>query len=114
MPWVITNFLDERYLNAKKFIPWISFGFAFSGMYYMVVNYIFYEKKTYILTATTFITGVMHVGFSYIFIRLYGEIGVAYATTLSSFIMFILVWILSAKTYSMPWGLNIRHGSTKT
>ncbi len=106
MPWIITNFLDERYIAAKKFIPWVAFGFAFSGMYYMVVNYIFYEKKTYILSLITFFSGILHVLFSYTFIKVYGEMGVAYAMTLSSFIMFILVWVLSARVYSMPWGLK--------
>lgn len=107
MPWIIDNFLNERYLEAKEVIPWIAFGYAFQGMYFMVVNYIFYEKKTYMLALATFISGVLHVILSYTFIHAYGIVGAAYATTLSFFIMFIIVWILSAKIYSMPWNLKV-------
>ena len=108
MPWVITHFLNERYLDSKEVIPWIAFGYAFQGMYFMVVNYIFYEKKTYMLSFTTFISGVIHVILSYTFIQIYGAMGVAYATTLSFFIMFVLVWILSARVYAMPWKLKVK------
>ncbi len=106
-PWVITHFLNERYLDSKEVIPWIAFGYAFQGMYFMVVNYIFYEKKTYILAFVTFTSGIIHVILSYTFIHAYGAIGVAYATTLSFFIMFVMVWILSSKIYPMPWTLKI-------
>lgn len=107
MPWVITHFLNERYLASKEIIPWVAFGYAFQGMYFMVVNYIFYEKKTYMLAFATFISAAIHVILSYTFIHMYGMIGVAYATPLSFLIMFVLVWILSAKIYPMPWTLNI-------
>ena len=107
MPWVITHFLNERYLDSKEIIPWIAFGYAFQGMYFMIVNYIFYEKRTYMLAFATFGSGIIHVILSYTFIHMYGVIGVAYATTLSFFIMFIMVWILSSRIYPMPWNLKV-------
>jgi O-antigen/teichoic acid export membrane protein len=106
MPWFITNFLDERYLEARQYVAWISFGQAFQGMYFMVVNYIFYVKKTYTLSLITFSSGLFHVLLSYIFIKINGPIGAAQATTLSFFLMFILAWIYSSKVYSMPWRLD--------
>lgn len=106
IPWLITHFLNERYLDSREVVPWIAFGYAFQGMYFMVVNYIFYEKKTYILSLITFMSGLIHAGLSYGFIKIYGVMGAAYATPLSFFIMFILVWILSSKVYTMPWNLN--------
>ena len=44
---------------------------------------------------------------SYFFIKENGSIGAAQATTISFFITFILVWLLSSKLYPMPWGLGI-------
>lgn len=106
-PWFIERFLNERYLPSNVLIPWVAFGYAFQGMYFMVVNYIFYVKKTYALSAITFLTGLVHVLISYVFIKTNGAIGAAQATTISFFIMFVLVWILSAKLYNMPWTLKI-------
>ena len=36
----------------------------------MVVNYIFYVKRTYVLSVITFLTGLAHVGLSYYLIKL--------------------------------------------
>jgi O-antigen/teichoic acid export membrane protein len=104
-PYIIQNFLDERYHASSEIVGWVLYGYAFQGMYLMVVNYIFYTKRTYILSAITFLTGLLHVGISYYLIKLNGIIGAAQATTISFFIMFLLVWVLSSRIYSMPWYL---------
>lgn len=103
MPWFILYFLNDKYVDSAMFVPWIAFGFAFQGMYLMVVNYIFYAKRTLALAAVTFSSGVLHVIISYFLIKSNGSIGAAQATTISFLIMFISVWILSARIYSMPW-----------
>jgi O-antigen/teichoic acid export membrane protein len=103
MPYIVKYFLDARYLLAIEYIPWIAFGYAFQGMYLMVVNYIFFTKKTYVLSLLTFSTGVTHMLLSYLLIKEYGAIGAAQATTLSFLITFVLVWVWSAKVYPMPW-----------
>lgn len=102
-PWFIVNFINQRYLDSIEIIPWIAFGYVFQGMYFMVVNYIFFVKQTAALSFVTFTTGILHVILSYVFIKFYGIQGAAYATTLSFFITFILVWMLSNRVYPMPW-----------
>lgn len=47
-------------------ILFITFAFAFQSMYFMVTNYIFYVKKTYILAYVTFSTALVHIGLLYI------------------------------------------------
>ncbi len=47
--------------------------------------------------------GLIHGETSYVLIQENGSIGAAQATTLFSFIMFVSVWILSAKIYPIPW-----------
>jgi len=70
------------------------------------VNYIFYLKKTHKLVSITFFSGFLHIVLSYFLIKENGPIGAAQATTISFFVTFILVWILSSKLYSMPWSLK--------
>lgn len=105
LPWVIETFLDEKYLDAIEFVPFILFGFAFYGMYLMVVNYIFYVKKTVVFSFISILTGLVHAGLSYSLISIFGAVGAGYATLLSSILTFILVWTWSAKVYNMPWNL---------
>ena len=104
---IIPYFLGESFHEASKFIIWIALAHAFQGMYLMVVNYIYYTKKTYVISIVTFSMSIIHVALSYSLIHIYGVIGAAYATIISFFITFIWVWIASNKVYSMPWKLNV-------
>lgn len=102
-PWFLEFFVSKNFHCAYKYVFWIALGYAANGMYFMVVNYIFYVKKTYILAWITFLTAVIHVILNYFFIKANGAIGAAQATTVSFFVRFILTWILSARVYKMPW-----------
>jgi O-antigen/teichoic acid export membrane protein len=102
-PWVIKNILGKAFSGSAQFVLWVSLGYAFEGMYYMVVNQIFFVKKTHWLATVTFSVSVLHIAVSYLCIRHFGVIGAAYATTMSFGITFVIVWILSARVYPMPW-----------
>ena len=78
-------------------------GYAFDGMYYMVVNQVLFMNKTKWLATITVSVGFCHLIVSYALIRLNGSVGAAQATTFSFFLTFVLVWILSSKVYPMPW-----------
>lgn len=102
-PWFMGFFLGDRFTNASKFVVWIAFGYAFDTMYYVVTNQIFFVKATHLLAIVTFVSSLIHIILSYTLIKLNGSIGSAQAITISFFITFLSVWILSAKVYPMPW-----------
>jgi O-antigen/teichoic acid export membrane protein len=102
-PYFLKFFVSKNFYFAYKYVLWISLGYAFQGMYFMVVNYIFYIKKTYILAWVTFTSAGINIILNYFFIKANGAIGAAQATTITFFVQFIMVWILSAKVYKMPW-----------
>ena len=102
-PWFFKFFVGEDFYCAYKYVLWIALGYAANGMYFMVVNYIFYVKKTYILSWITFVSAGINTILNYFLIKANGAIGAAQATTISFFLSFILTWILSAKVYKMPW-----------
>ena len=101
--WLIPYFLGENFQGASEYIYWISLAYAFQGMYLMVVNYIFYAKKNHFLSIVTTSTSVFHVILSYLLIQSYGAIGAAYASVVSFFLTFVLVWYLSANIIEMKW-----------
>ncbi len=107
-PFIYKLFVAKTYNAGIKIVIWIATGFAFNGMYKMVVNYIFYIKKTYIISIITIFTAMVNVSLNYFLVNRYGAIGVAQATTISFFIQFVIVWIISSRLYKMPWNLNIK------
>lgn len=111
-PFIFKYFVGEEFYSSYQYIKWIALGGAFNGMYYMVVLYIFYIKKTGVLARITFLTGALNVPVTYFLIRQSGPIGAAQAMAIISFITFALVWIYSAKAFPMPW-FNIKNSSLK-
>lgn len=102
-PYLIKLFLGKNYQSASGYILWLSLSFGALGMYYMVVNYIFYIKKTYILAWISLICGGLNVGITYFMIKISGLVGAAQAQAISFLIYFILTWLISIKVYKMPW-----------
>jgi len=102
-PWMVRHFLAKDFSAASRFVLWIALGYAFDGMYLMVVNQVLFAKKTKHLAAITFGTGLFHVVLSYLLIRAHGAIGAAQATAVSFLAGLIMVWILSARVFPLPW-----------
>lgn len=102
-PLIYSLFIGEAFGGSIKYVFLISLGFAFNGMYKMVVNYFFYLKKTKFIALITIFTAIINIILNYILIIAYGAMGCAIATVIAFFIQFILVWVFSAKTYKMPW-----------
>ena len=103
--WLIPFYLGQKFQGVSQYIFWLSLAYSFQAMYLMVVNYIFYVKKTHLLSMVTVSTSIFHIVLSYFFISNYGAIGAAYASAISFFVTFILVWHVSSYVFKMPWVL---------
>lgn len=108
MLWLVTPllfriFINHRFSSAADFVFWVGLGHVFFGMYIMVVNYIYYQKKTHLITYLTFGAGLLNLVLNYLLIQRCGAIGAAYATAISYFTFFLVAWWLSHKIYPMPW-----------
>jgi O-antigen/teichoic acid export membrane protein len=103
IPFFLYYFIGEKFYGANIIILWISLGYAFNGMYKIVVNYIFFVEKTYILAWITFASAILHIVVTYYGVLYFGMVGAGYATTFTFFVSFIMTWILSEKVYPMPW-----------
>jgi Na+-driven multidrug efflux pump len=78
-------------------------GYAFVGMYKMVMKFLVFAEKTIFLSYITLFAVVINLILNYIFISQFGAIGAAQATTLTFFIKFLITWYISARVYYMPW-----------
>jgi len=108
---IFQYFLDKKFFDSIKFVIYILLANMFNGMYFMVVNYLFFTQKTDKLAIITFSISLIHLLLSYSLIKYYGAIGVAYSGVISMFLTFLSVWFYSNRYYPMPWnlrGLDVR------
>ncbi len=108
--WLITPviyfFLGKDFSEGMDVVAIIGLGFAFNGMYKMMVNYIFYSEKTQIISLITIGIAILNISLSIYLIKDYGILGTAYASAISFFIQFLMTWMISAIVYPMPWLLK--------
>lgn len=102
-PWLVVFIAGEKYARAGEVIGWLALGQGFQGMYLMVTNYIFYSKKTGLLSVASIGSGLLNLILLVIFIRLIGLEGAAIAFAVSMGIRFLLTWLVAQKRHPMPW-----------
>lgn len=112
-PFIINLAAGPEYASAETIFPWLVFSQIFIGYYMMMVGYILFEKKTYILSAVTVISAIINVILIWILIKSFGLIGVAYASLTAMVIRFILVWFVSARIHEMPWIAGLKFDGSK-
>ncbi len=103
VPLVYRFFIGENYQGGVVLSQVLSVAFLLQGFYFIVTNYIFYVKKTYLLSIVTTLSLLLLWGLNYFFILRYGVIGSAYALVCGYGTIFILGWILAHRLYPMPW-----------
>jgi O-antigen/teichoic acid export membrane protein len=95
--------IGSNFSESKRYVPFLLMAFGFNGMYMLVTNYLFYIEKTHLLAKSTFAVALINIPLCY-FLTLHGNlIGAAIATIVAYFLLFIFTWILSARSYKMPW-----------
>jgi O-antigen/teichoic acid export membrane protein len=92
-----------EYHSGIDYIIWITFGFAFFGMYNLMFPYGVHVGSTKHLGIITFLIAILNMILNYLLIKLNGPIGAAQSTFFSFFLMFIFSFIYANKLYPMPW-----------
>jgi O-antigen/teichoic acid export membrane protein len=98
---IIALMTTSSYHQAYKVVPIITFGWVLNGMYFMVVNQIFYTKKTKFLPLATLSSGLLQVLLNYVWVPQYGMMGSAWAMFVAQFFSFLLTWFISYRVYPM-------------
>lgn len=97
--------LGSKYQNSSQFVIWVSFAYAFTGMYKMHVNYIFYEKKSKLLMLITLISGGVNILLCFWLIKMDGAIGAAQAFLFSNIISYLITFYIANRLIPMPWNI---------
>ncbi|OBU32391.1 oligosaccharide flippase family protein [Photobacterium phosphoreum] len=102
-PFFVTLIAGNQYIEAGKIIGLLCLGQTFGGMYLMVTNYIFYAKRTNLLSVVTIITGVINLCLLYLLVNKFGLVGAAIAFVIARFLQFMFTWVLANKCVEMKW-----------
>ncbi|WP_201582616.1 lipopolysaccharide biosynthesis protein [Psychrobacter jeotgali] len=102
-PPLVVLIAGEEYAEAGEIIGWLVLGQGFQGMYLMITNYIFYSKRTGLLSVASISSGILNLVLLVVLIRIFGLEGAAVAFAISMGIRFLLTWWIAQKRHPMPW-----------
>jgi O-antigen/teichoic acid export membrane protein len=94
------------YLDAIGFLPLVFLALYFDGLYGIVSGYVFYRRKTKVLGTITFLSSLLQVTLTLLFVKPFGLVGALYAHCLVSVLTFLAVFIHANRLYHLPWGLR--------
>ena len=97
IPYLYLFFVNVKFYSSKVFILWLLIGFLFQSLYFIYTNYLFFYKKTKLLGSITILGALLNLILNYLGIRLFGAIGVAYATAITWIFYFFSVYYFSKK-----------------
>lgn len=98
--------IGTGYSGARTLVPWMVAGFVLQGMYYTVVNYLFYAERTGRLSLMSGLTASIGCALSYGLTSSFGLSGAGISFALNNGLLFGLVWYAAAKAVPMPWRLG--------
>ena len=100
--------VGAEFRSSEAVVMYVALGGAFAGMYLMVVNYIFFARRNGFLSAASLAVGIFNLATSYLLVNRNGAVGAAQAYAASQGILFLLVWLIAAKSHPMPWTTAFR------
>jgi O-antigen/teichoic acid export membrane protein len=102
-PWILRLLAGSAYDEAANLIGWLAIGQGFVGMYFAVVGYMFFEKKTALISACSVVTGVASIFFLIVAVRHAGVEGAAKSFAFSMGVRFLVFWWAANRCHPMPW-----------
>lgn len=90
----------DTYTDVKQFIVPLVLASTLWGLYKIHVAFLFYYKRVWSITKITISTGLLNIPISYFLISNYALIGAAYASVISSVIIYIMIFLSSKKALS--------------
>ena len=109
-PYVTPLIAGPRFIEASDIVVYFLIGNAFTGMYYMVANFIFFSKKTVFLSYSTVSVGLVSTLICWFMTTSYGLKGASISFMLGQILLFFVTCVLANICFPMPW-FSIRKGS---
>lgn len=102
-PWIVKIIAGSGYERAGSIIGFLILGQVFGGMYHMMTSYVFFSKRTGLLSLATVVSGLINVLLLFFLVPLFGLNGAAYSFVIAMIFRFVLTWWVAQYRYPMPW-----------
>lgn len=100
---ILYKIISRNFYISSINLIFIAFAFLFNGYYKMIVNYLFYEKKTYYVAIGTLIALFLNFAFNFFFITKYSLLGASIALFFTFFCHFIIFLLILNYNFKLPW-----------
>lgn len=101
--YLVRLIVGSEFIVAAEIVPFLVFGQGVRGMYLLVTNYMFYAKKTKIISYVTISSGLLNVILLSFLIDIFGIIGAPYSFIASMVVQWLATWYFANKYVRMPW-----------
>jgi O-antigen/teichoic acid export membrane protein len=95
--------VGKDFVEAAKIVPFLVLGQGLRGMYLLVTNYMFYAKRTGLISSITISAGFLNVVLLFFLIDKFGIFGAAYSFIISMIFQWLVTWYFASKNLKMPW-----------
>lgn len=102
-PYIVRFIVGDEYYDAADLVPLIISGQMMVGMYIILSNYIYYDKKTKYISISTVMSGVVNFLLSLLLIPKFGLMGAAWSFFFANICLVCSTFWFCVKTGSMPW-----------
>ena len=100
---IVMLFISKEYYGVFDLLPYLFLATIFNSFYLTVVNYLFYMKKTLVITIITVILSIFNVLLTYFFLNWFGLVGAAYSMATTYFLLFAIIFIVAYIKFPLPW-----------
>lgn len=91
------------FYSANNFVPWLSLGFLFKGMYHFVFPILIKHKQQGYINKVSLINMIIMIVLNILFAKVFGSIGIAYAFCGTYFILCLSLLYKAQKVLPLPW-----------
>jgi len=100
---IVALLTAAEYREAYRVVPLVALSFLFVGLYYVVVNPLFWLGKTHIVATGTLTSGILNVALNLALIPHMQMMGSALATALTSLYCFLFIAFFSLRLFPVSY-----------
>lgn len=104
-PLLYANFIGKDFIVGIDYIPLLTLGNFFYGIYLTILGFLFYRKEINKILMISSIGVLVNLLLNYFFVPVLGTIGAVYSTIISNLLLliFVIIGFKSVIKTKLPW-----------